>query len=118
MWSSAIMLLITCMIVSEITLIGMIFLKKAFIAGVALVPLIVCSFLFLSYIKQQHFRVIEYVPSTLCSKTDKANHDNLNLSFLKDQYLQAALKKKFEFPENMQHSDVEAYDTSEKKEEL
>jgi hypothetical protein len=118
MWSSAIMLLITCMIVSEITLIGMIFLKKAFIAGVALVPLIVCSFLFLSYIKQQHFRVIEYVPSTLCSKTDKANHDNLDLSFLKDQYLQAALKKKFEFPENMQHSDVEAYDTSEKKEEL
>ena len=109
LWSSAIMLLISCMIISEVTLIGIIFLKKAFIPGVALAPLIAGTFLFNSYIKQQHFRIIEYVPSTLCSKIDKENDGNLDLSFLNDQYLQPVMKDKFEFPENMERSDVDNY---------
>jgi len=100
LWSSAIMLLITCMIISEFTLIGIVFLKKAFIPGVLLIPLIACTFLFTSYIKQQHFLVTQYVPSTLCSAVDKANKD-LDLSFLKDKYLQPALAVKEEYPDNL-----------------
>ena len=109
LWSSAIMMILTCMIVSEITMIGMIFLKKAFVAGVTLLPLVVCSFFFVSYVKQQHFRVTEYVPSILCATTDKANDGKLDLSFLKDQYLQDALKDKVKFPRNMRRGDVEGY---------
>ena len=115
LWTSAIMLLITCMIVSEITLIGIIFLKQAFLPGVCLIPLIISSFLFLSYIKQQHFRVTEFVPSTLCSKTDKDNRELLDVSFLKDQYLQPAMKNKVEYPENMDRSEFQIvlqYDSS------
>jgi hypothetical protein len=100
LWSSAIMLLITCMIISEFTLIGIVMLKKAFIPGVLLIPLIACTFLFTSYIKQQHFLVTQYVPSTLCSAVDKANKD-LDLSFLKDKYLQPALAEKKEYADNL-----------------
>lgn len=100
LWSSAIMLLITCMIISEFTLIGIVFLKRAFIPGVLLIPLIVCTFLFTSYIKQQHFLVTQFVPSTLCSAVDKANKD-LDLSFLKDKYLQPALAVKEEYTDNL-----------------
>jgi hypothetical protein len=107
LWTSAIMLLLLCMILSEITLIGIIFLKQAFIAGISLFPLIGCTVLFTSYIRKQHFRVTEYVPSTLCSRIDKNNKETLDMSFLKDSYLQNALKEKLEFPYNMQRDDVE-----------
>lgn len=44
LWSVAILLLITCMMISEITLIGVILLKQAFIPGILMIPLIVVSF--------------------------------------------------------------------------
>jgi hypothetical protein len=108
LWSSAIMLLITCMVVSEFTLIGIVFLKEAFIPGVFLIPLIMCTFLFTSYIKQQHFLVTEHVPSTLCSAVDKANK-NTDLSFLEEKYLQPALSVKKEYPDNSSSTETVAY---------
>jgi len=108
LWSSAIMLLITCMFVSEFTLIGIVFLKEAFIPGVLLIPLIVCTFLFTSYIKQQHFLVTEHVPSTLCTAVDKANK-HTDLGFLEDKYLQPALAVKTEYPDNSSSEDTMAY---------
>jgi len=110
LWSSAIMLLITCMIISEFTLIGIVFLKKAFIPGVLLIPLIAGTFLFTSYIKQQHFLVTQCVPSTLCSAVDKASKD-LDLSFLKEKYLQPALHVavKEEYPDNVSSEETLAH---------
>lgn len=66
LFSSAIQLLVTCMLISEVTLIGIILLKKGYIAGGMLVPLIICTALFFSYIKKRHFLVTEYAPTTLC----------------------------------------------------
>jgi hypothetical protein len=108
LWSSAIMLLITCMIVSELTLIGIVFLKLAFIPGVLLIPLIVCTFLFASYLKQQHFKVTEYVPSTVCVAVDRKNQ-NMDLDFLKGQYKQSALTETIVYPENFTKDDAEHY---------
>jgi hypothetical protein len=66
LFGSAIQLLVTCMLISEVTLIGIILLKKGYIAGGLLVPLIICTALFFSYIKKRHFLVTEYAPTTLC----------------------------------------------------
>ena len=117
LWSSTIMLLISCMIISEITLMGVILLKEAFIPGVLLVPLIACSFLFLSYIKQQHFLVTENVPSNLCAQEDKVNYGKIDFKLLEDQYLQSALKSVYEFPDNISREDVEVFGTSQKEED-
>jgi len=114
LWANTIRLLIGCMFLSEITLIGIIFLKLGFTAGLLLIPLIVISILFRSYINQQHFRVTEYVPSTLCSEADKANAD---LSFLNDQYLQPSLAEKTEFPENFSDNDMGKFNASKKETE-
>mmetsp|Transcript_1346 Transcript_1346/g.2434 ORF Transcript_1346/g.2434 Transcript_1346/m.2434 type:complete len:887 (+) Transcript_1346:264-2924(+) len=108
LWSSAIMLLITCMIVSELTLIGIVFLKLAFIPGVLLVPLIVCTFLFASYLKQQHFKVTEFVPSTVCAVMDRKNR-NMDLDFLKGEYKQSALTEKIAYPDNFTKEDSVVY---------
>lgn len=112
LWSSAIMLLITCMIVSELTLIGIVFLKLAFIPGVLLIPLIVCTFLFASYLKQQHFKVTEFVPSTICVAMDDKNQD-MELDFLKGQYKQSALTEKTVYPENFTENEADVYRTQE-----
>jgi hypothetical protein len=66
LFGSAIKLLVTCMLISEVTLIGIVLLKKGYIAGGLLVPLIICTALFVSYIKKRHFLVTEYAPTSLC----------------------------------------------------
>ena len=115
-WPELIMLLISCMIISQFTLIGIVFLKLAYLPAVLLFPLIACTILFRSYIKQQHFHVSKYVPSTLCSSTDKANnHEDLDLSFLKDQYLQPAMKETVKFTEMLSTIEIYVDRTSEGK---
>jgi hypothetical protein len=52
------------------------------------------------YITQQHFRVTEFIPSTLSKKYDIRNFGR-DTSFLNQQYLQPSLKTKTLLPENM-----------------
>jgi len=100
LWPCMIHLLITCMLISEVTLIGIMFLKEGIVAASLLVPLLACTVLFLFYIKQEHFRITEFVPSTICNEQDIRNHDTLDLSFLRDKYLQPPMKVKISYPEN------------------
>lgn len=108
LWASAIMLFITCMLISETVLIGIVLLKKAFIAGILLIPLIIITILFTGYIKQQHFRVTVFAPTTLCASVDKTNGD-MDLGFLRSKYVQPALNTKDEYPDNIAIEDVKAY---------
>lgn len=100
LWPCMIHLLITCMLISEVTLIGIMFLKEGIVAASLLVPLLACTVLFLFYIKQEHFRITKFVPSTICNKQDIRNHDTLDLSFLRDKYLQPPMKVKSLYPDN------------------
>jgi hypothetical protein len=108
LFGSAIKLLVTCMLVSEVTLIGIVLLKKGYIAGGLLVPLIICTALFFSYIKKRHFLVTEYAPTTLCMSEDEKNKD-VELDFLKHQYTQEALKTKTKYPDNLEMSEIESF---------
>jgi hypothetical protein len=76
------------------------FLKEGIVAASLLIPLLACTVLFLFYIKQEHFRITEFVPSTICNENDIRNHGTLDISFLHDKYLQPSMKVKLEFPDN------------------
>ena len=66
-----------------------------------MVPLIALTVLFNAYIRQQHFRVAEYLPSRECLKSDLQNGPNLDLSFTTGAYLQEELREKKVFPHNL-----------------
>ncbi len=106
MWPRMINLLILCIYISEFTLLGILTLKKGALAAPLLIPLIIGTNVFVLYIRQQHFRIAEFVPSTICKRTDIANVDDFDTSFLQNQYLQPSLKEKTMFPENFSENDV------------
>lgn len=106
MWPRMINLLILCIYISEFTLLGILTLKKGAIAAPLLIPLIICTFVFVLYIKQQHFRIAEFVPSTICKATDTVIKGDFDITFLQNQYLQPSLKEKTMFPENFPENEV------------
>lgn len=57
--------------------------------------------LFNAYIRQEHFRVTEYLPSRDSRKRDLANGSDFNGSFLKGQYLQEELQHKELYPDDL-----------------
>ena len=101
LWSQMIMLLIVCMVISEITLIGIVVIKKSALAAFFLAPLLGVSILFYFYIQQQHFRVTKVLPSTLSKLEDLKNHSTLDRSFLQGKYLQPSLQVKTFLPDNI-----------------
>ncbi len=100
LWPNVIMLLVACMFIAEVTLIGILSIKKGAAAAVLLGPLFGATVGFFLYIRQEHLRVTEFVPSTLCKAKDIKNHATLDVSFLNNQYLQPSLKSKILYPEN------------------
>lgn len=100
LWSQMIMLLIVCMVISEMTLIGIVVIKKSVLAAFLLAPLLGVSILFYFYIQQQHFRVTKFLPSTLSKFEDLKNHGTLDRSFLQGKYLQPSLQVKTLLPDN------------------
>jgi hypothetical protein len=57
--------------------------------------------LFNAYLRQEHFRVAEYLPTKECLKVDLRNGDeNFALSLVQGAYLQPELREKELFPEN------------------
>jgi Uncharacterized integral membrane protein len=99
LWPCMINLLLVSIIISEVTLIGIMSIKKGAVAAALMIPLVIATILFVFYIKQEHFRVTEFVPSTICKEEDIKNHGSLDISFLHGCYLQPSLQVKFEYPE-------------------
>jgi len=91
---------ITCMIAAEIVLLIVLFLKEAFIAGVLLVPLPIATILFDQYFKRRHYAITANLPLGDCAVVDRKSEGTLINEWLKDAYLQPALKKRSEFPDN------------------
>jgi hypothetical protein len=81
--------------------VGLLAIKKAFVATPLLVPLIVITIIFNAYVRQQHFRVADNLPSRECVKADLRNGPDFDLSFTKEAYLQVELQEKLKYPENL-----------------
>ena len=87
--------------VSTFPVVGLLASKQSFIATPLMAPLIAITILFNAYIRQQHFRVAEYLPSRECLKYDLQNGPDFDLSFTNGAYLQEELREKKVYPENL-----------------
>lgn len=94
-------LVMTCVIIAEITMFGVLSLKKGVIAAPAMIPLIVLTVFFNMYLKQQHYYVTEHLPSIICVEQDVSNMGELDRDFVKGEYLQPALQTRYMQPDNM-----------------
>lgn len=120
MWTNFVRVILVCMLIAEFTckqqqptcvlvayfcallaVMGFLGIKKSALATPLMIPLIVITILFNAYIREQHFRVAEFLPSRDCLKMDERNGETFDLSFLDDAYLQDELREKNVLPGNL-----------------
>lgn len=96
MWKYFIAFTLASMVVAQLTLIGLLALKKNLYAGPALGPLLGITVLFIIYINAKHAVVSEYLPTRDCILKDSENSMErpLNMGFVKGAYLQPSLQNK------------------------
>jgi hypothetical protein len=108
LWLNFTRVLTSCLLVAEVTVTGLLALKKAKLATPLMFPLIIVTALFSVYIRQEHYRIATALSSRLCLKKDSRNEKNgFDLTFLREGYLQPELREKVAFPENMNDRIVE-----------
>lgn len=93
MWSYFISICLGCILIAELTLVGMLALKKAPIQSILMIPLIIITILFNFYIGKKHVYVTGHLPTRLCLQLDRKHYANggLDFSFVRQHYLQPAL---------------------------
>lgn len=79
--------------------IGLLALKKSVVGVPLMIPLIVVTALFNTYMHQQHFRTAEFLPAQIGTLADRKNGPDMDLSFLRDAFVQPELQVKEAFPE-------------------
>jgi len=100
-WTNFIKILMTCMLIAQFTIVGLMALKQAAVATPLMIPLIVITVLFNGYVRQQHFRVAEFLPTRESLKEDLRNGPGFDLSFTTGAYLQDEMQVKKKLPENL-----------------
>jgi hypothetical protein len=100
LWSRFIQITMVCMLVAQITLAGVLLLKKSIIGVPLFCPLIGITILFKRYVEQKHFYVTNHLPSVECIKMDLRNIETMDFSFVRGKYIQPALQVKTSWPEN------------------
>lgn len=99
-WAQFIKTLLTCMMIAQVTIIGLLSLKKAVRQVPLLIPLLVVTFLFNLYIRDKHFLVASSLPSRECVKEDLRGDATLDFSFVHGAYIQPSLAvEKFLLPD-------------------
>ncbi|KAG7367316.1 protein of unknown function DUF221-domain containing protein [Nitzschia inconspicua] len=102
-WAGFVAMIFTGILIGQLTLIGLLLLNEAFYSVPALVPLVIITVLFIIFVHPARMHVAQYLPAITCIELDKetsADHGMINdFDFLRDQYLQPALKQPLVFPE-------------------
>lgn len=92
------------MMISQVTIIGMLGLKRASRAAAAMIPLFVCTLLFAYYVRQEHFKMARVLSAKECAEADDLQHhatdDAVDWSFLQGKYVQPELKTRCVQPRN------------------
>ena len=94
LWANFIQILLTCMIIAEIILLGLLALKKGVVQFPLFLPLMYITVLFNLYIKQKHFTIAAYLPTRECVKADLKRPEPCDYSFVLGAYTQPELKAK------------------------
>lgn len=100
LWARLMRILCFALVIAQVTLIGIMSIKNSALSSSLLVPLCWFTIFFSLYLEQQHYKVTNHLPSTICRKVDAMNHGKLDKSFLHGQYVQPALKQKILLPDN------------------
>ena len=98
LWTRMIKITLVAMLIAQVTLIGIMSIKQSALSSALLVPLGWGTFLFGLYLEQQHYKVTNSLPSTLCKRADRKNRGRLDKTFLEGQYIQPSLKVKILLP--------------------
>ena len=102
LWVSFIKIVPISMIIAQVTIIGLLALKRTPVASAMMFPLLVITILFYVYISQQHFRVAEFLPVRDCRAIDRRNTiETMSHDSLRCKYVQPELGEREAFPENM-----------------
>jgi hypothetical protein len=99
LWPKAVSILLTCMIIAEIVILGILGLRQSLIAIPLMVPLIVFNSFFYGYVKQQHFRVAEHLTADACMQAEMKQGSNFDFSFAQNKYIQPALQNETLLPD-------------------
>lgn len=92
-WIKFTTITMVCMTVAEVILLTYMGLARAGKQLFMMIPLVAITILFNVYIRQRHFTVARHLSSETCVKVDDARHDaNEGNDFMKDEYLQPALR--------------------------
>jgi hypothetical protein len=103
LWASFFEIIPVCMIIAQVTIVGMLALKKAALASLIMFPLLVITILFTVYIRQKHFKMAtEHLPARECIAVDLKNGAGceMDYGFLRGKYVQPELREKEVLPEN------------------
>jgi hypothetical protein len=94
LWLVFIQFMLACMIISQLTLIGLLILKKSFYAGPAMGPLMAVTILFVVFINRKHTLVTKHLPTRDCIIVDRIHSENGidNNYFARGKYLQPSLR--------------------------
>ena len=100
LWLNFVGIVLNCMMVAQITIIGVMALKESIVATILTVPVLIATGLFKSYINQRHFKQVECLPSHECFRRDTSSDFYITESF-EDLYVQPELLTKEVLPENI-----------------
>lgn len=94
----------TCMLISQVTLLGFLALKQAVGAGPFMLPLIGGTLLFNLYLRQEHYKVARFLTSDDCLSQDiedeELESDIGEEADFHRQYVQPELRDKTLLPDN------------------
>jgi len=102
LWVAFLQIVPVCMIIAQVTIVGMLALNKAATASAMMIPLLVITILFTIYIHQKHFALTEHLPAKDAVMADLRNNAEreMNFDFVKDKYIQPELCEREILPEN------------------
>jgi hypothetical protein len=94
LWLVFIQFTLACLLISQLTLIGLLVLKKSKYAGPAVAPLMGVTILFIVFINRKHTLLTKYLPTRDCILVDRDNNANGvdDDLFRRDKYLHPALR--------------------------
>lgn len=110
LWYGFVTICMSCMVIAQITLVGLLALKKATYALPCMAPLMAITVYFTHYLRGKHSYVTSHLPTRDCLHLDRKHVANAmdDFDFIKNKYLQPALLAIDEKPENATFESVHA----------
>lgn len=106
LWHHFLQFLLSCMIVAQLTLMGLMALKQSRFAGPVLIPLLVINCLFILFVNSNHSAVTRHLPTAQCIAEDgrpllgdeEEADAPMDHGFAREEYLQPALRRRIVEP--------------------